>query len=60
MVKSTKNSWKVEFKNKSVEAEYIQNYREGKISADDNKLILKWISIIESEGPEAIQHIKFW
>lgn len=55
-----KKTWTVEFESKSVEVEFIKFFRSGQISAEDNKVIIKWVNIIEAEGLEAIMKTPFW
>lgn len=54
------NAWEVEFENEKVEKYYIKCFKEGLISKDDNKIILKWIEIVESFGPDQLLKSKFW
>jgi mRNA-degrading endonuclease YafQ of YafQ-DinJ toxin-antitoxin module len=55
-----KTMWSVEFLNKKVEEEYIKLIKEGKLTLDDNRIIKKWVSIIENEGIEALKNSSFW
>jgi mRNA-degrading endonuclease YafQ of YafQ-DinJ toxin-antitoxin module len=52
--------WIVEFESETVEREFIQLFRSGEITVDDNKVILKWIDIIEEDGSKAIKNAPFW
>lgn len=56
----TKKTWVVEFESSAVEAKFIKLFKSGLITKDDNKVILKWINIIESEGLKTIKETPLW
>ncbi len=53
-------NWVVEFENADVEKTYRRLIKEGLLTRDDNKIILKWIEIIETRGPDALFESSFW
>jgi mRNA-degrading endonuclease YafQ of YafQ-DinJ toxin-antitoxin module len=55
-----KTKWDVEFASKKVEQEYVKLIKDGELTLDDNRIIKKWVSIIETEGLKAIQNSSFW
>ncbi len=52
--------WTVDFESNTVREEYRQLFESGKITREDNKVLKKWVEIIEREGPEAIANTKYW
>lgn len=56
----SKKNWVVEFENAGVEKSYRKLFESGELSKDDNKIILKWIEIIETRGPDVLFESSFW
>ena len=56
----TNKKWTVEFLDEQVEKTYIELIKSGALTLDDNRLLKKWVSLIENEGPKVLERISFW
>lgn len=52
--------WQVGFESEKIAKEYQRLFRNGDISKDDNKIILKWIYFVEEFGPEKLIEKPYW
>lgn len=57
---ATKTKWAVQFESRKAEKAYIDLFKKGKISKEDNNVISKWVQIIENQGLEIMQQMPKW